>query len=340
MQVLSMCNVVFLIEDLNGEDGDEDENYYVRTLYTMANSLVDPAKGFKSDENLKKPLTHFKAEDEVLLFPVIETMSSRLFTMVQSLMDISRNQVQAGFAARKGIIRLPGSKYKIFLCKPSLMDPPPAKPTPAKRPPHPFLLNEDECHFSEEKLKILRAPLDAGWKREVVMRSSGSTGRKKGDVYYYQPKTNKKFRSIKEIEKCLMEMRNSPFTVENFSFAKVRIGTNEDQEIIRKAYDGKSPPRAPPKTAAKGKVPSPPKGGTSKLPARPSTSGSKESVEDTREEPVKMLSSSRRSIQPPKRYSGESVLLLQKRPKMQEDKKYCQISIIIILLDYKQCFEC
>ncbi|ODM98753.1 Immunoglobulin A1 protease autotransporter [Orchesella cincta] len=294
-----------------------------RSILPDSNYLINVALGYGPADNLKQPLKGFTAEDEVSLFPIIDSMSSKLFTIVQKMTDIQKKDIERAIKLKKGILKL-SDFPKVFLCQMRLLEPPSEadKSKSSKRAPHPFLLTEDENIFSEDKLKQLRAVLDAGWKREVVMRSPGSTGRKTGDVYYYSP-DGTKYRSSKQVAQHLAETTDSPFTIDNFSFAKVRISTNPDQEIVRKAYDGKSPPRAQSKPASpKAKPPQPSKSDTSKIGAKASTSkdindGDSRSVT---EEPVKGLSS-RRSIQPPKRYSGDAVLLLSKRSKIQDDKR-------------------
>ncbi|CAL8078976.1 unnamed protein product [Orchesella dallaii] len=297
----------------------------LKSLLPDTSYLINVSLGYGPEENLKQPLKGFTAEDEVTLFPVIDSMSSKLFTIVQKLTDIQKKEIETAVKIKKGILKL--SEFpKVFLCQTRLMEPPSDadKSKSSKRAPHPFLLTEDENIFSEDKLKLLRAVLDAGWKREVVMRSPGSTGRKTGDVYYYSP-DGTKFRSSKQVAQHLSELSDCPFTIENFSFAKVRISTNPDQEIVRKAYDGKSPPRAQAKPASpsKAKPTQAPKPEATKSGAKASTSKDKDDG-DTRsvsDEPVKGMMSSRRSIQPPKRYSGDAVLLLSKRSKMQDDKR-------------------
>lgn len=317
------------IEMPQGTIGERD--FYVDTLLTDKDYLVDVSLGYAPVSNLKQPLKCFTATDELQLFPVIESMSAKLYTIVQKMNACQKRDVEAAIKAKKGIIKFPPSAIRSYLCHVNSMEPPREdKGSPqgsvgsqTKRAPHPFLLTEDENMFSEEKLKMLRAVLDAGWKREVVMRSPGSTGRKTGDVYYYSP-DGTKFRSSKQVEKHLQEKADSPFTIENFTFAKVRISTNPEQEIVRKAYDGKSPPRAPPKQGgSKGKVApssgSRGTGGGGGGGARPSTSAA--AMMEMEEPLVKQgYTGGRRAIQPPKRYSGDAVLLLSKRSKIQDDR--------------------
>lgn len=302
---------------------------YASQLLTDKSYLIDVGVGYGIEENLKIPLKGFNADDELQLFPVIESVSAKLYNIVQEMSADQKRAIHAAIKVKKGIIKFPNMPMKSYVCQMKFVETPTPKEkaTPSKRTPHPFLLTEDENMFTEDKLKLLRAVLDAGWKREVVMRSPESKGRKTGDVYYYAP-DGTKFRSSKQVAQHLAEVSDCSFTLENFSFAKVRISTNPDQEIVRKAYDGKSPPRYPPKpVVTKGASPAR-KPEPSKAPPKPSSSKDLMDTEtrSIADEPVKTVSS-RRSIQPPKRYSDDTVLLLPKRSKAQDEKYRCIFNI-------------
>ncbi|XP_050538349.1 uncharacterized protein LOC126903861 isoform X4 [Daktulosphaira vitifoliae] len=86
---------------------------------------------------------------------------------------------------------------------------------------------------------IYRLPFEFGWKRELVYRTIGETAANKsnrsGDVYYYSP-SNKKLRSLREIQEHLDTIDNSSLTIESFTFLKQPLGLNDrSKEIIRDA---------------------------------------------------------------------------------------------------------
>lgn len=166
--------------------------------------------------------------------------------------------------------------------------------------------------FSAEKLQMLRAVLDAGWKREVVMRSRRSSGRKTGDVYYYSP-DGKKFRTSKQVEKYLIES-NSPFTIANFTHAKIRVSGNPEQEVVRTAYEESPLAGLRSQVNSKDKAPSPAKASSSSAASKVMLDGDSKTMQEP-PRPKKGL----RSIQAPKRYSDD-VLLLPKRSQAQEKK--------------------
>lgn len=104
-------------------------------------------------------------------------------------------------------------------------------------------------------------------------------------------------------------------SISNFTFTKVRLSVNPEQEIIRQAFDGKAI------SAQKQGTPT-----VAKKPAKPSVSktpiqGKLESTHhvnkdnDSKSIPIKG-SSSRRVIQPPKRYAtGETQFYPEKKAK-------------------------
>lgn len=81
-----------------------------------------------------------------------------------------------------------------------------------------------------------------GWKRELVYRTSGDStvanrANRSGDVYYYSP-TNRKLRSLREIQEQLnlSLTDNDPLTIHSFTFLKQAIGINDkSKELIREA---------------------------------------------------------------------------------------------------------
>lgn len=78
-------------------------------------------------------------------------------------------------------------------------------------------------------------PFKFGWKRELVWRSTSTTSKPVGDIYYYTP-TGKKVRSFRELADYLQSVPSKNLTVENFSFTKEPIGLdNPEKEIIRDA---------------------------------------------------------------------------------------------------------
>ncbi|XP_053618362.1 uncharacterized protein LOC128679891 isoform X2 [Plodia interpunctella] len=106
---------------------------------------------------------------------------------------------------------------------------------------------------------LLRAPLERGWRRELVYRAAlDAHARRNADIYYYTPK-GKKLRSTREVSEHLS---GTGLTLENFSFFKEPLGLDDpEKEIIR---DAKMIRRVEsPVAAAEGKrapKPKPPKG--------------------------------------------------------------------------------
>ncbi|XP_060807303.1 uncharacterized protein LOC106135777 isoform X1 [Amyelois transitella] len=116
---------------------------------------------------------------------------------------------------------------------------------------------------------LLRAPLQRGWRRELVYRAAlDAHSRRNADIYYYTP-AGKKLRSTREVAEHLS---GTGLTLENFSFFKEPLGMDDpEKEIIRDAklmrrvespvsaapLEGK---RAPKPKAPKGSSPDPPAG--------------------------------------------------------------------------------
>ncbi|KAL4122588.1 hypothetical protein QTP88_014889 [Uroleucon formosanum] len=87
---------------------------------------------------------------------------------------------------------------------------------------------------------IYKLPFERGWKRELVYRTSGEStilnrANRSGDVYYYSP-TNRKLRSLREIQEQLDILSDKDLTIESFTFLKQPIGMNDrSKELIRDA---------------------------------------------------------------------------------------------------------
>ncbi|KAF7266799.1 hypothetical protein GWI33_019906 [Rhynchophorus ferrugineus] len=77
-------------------------------------------------------------------------------------------------------------------------------------------------------------PFKFGWKRELVWRSTSTTLKPIGDIYYYTPH-GKKIRSFRELADHL-NGNSKNLTIENFSFTKEPLGLDDpEKEIIRDA---------------------------------------------------------------------------------------------------------
>ncbi|XP_022168188.1 uncharacterized protein LOC111032231 isoform X2 [Myzus persicae] len=87
---------------------------------------------------------------------------------------------------------------------------------------------------------IYKLPFEHGWKRELVYRTSGEStilnrANRNGDVYYYSP-SNRKLRSLREIQEQLDISADKDLTIESFTFLKQPIGMNDrSKELIRDA---------------------------------------------------------------------------------------------------------
>lgn len=107
--------------------------------------------------------------------------------------------------------------------------------------------------FTKEEYQTFQKPFEEGWKRELVLRCTGSTAEKKaGDVYYHTPDGTTKLRSYVEMNQyslfflfddsnfilmfCFLVKRHPDcqLTVDNFSFAKQPVYRPPD-EIVRHA---------------------------------------------------------------------------------------------------------
>ncbi|XP_066252808.1 microtubule-associated protein 1B isoform X3 [Euwallacea similis] len=75
-------------------------------------------------------------------------------------------------------------------------------------------------------------PFKYGWKRELVWRSTSTSTKKMGDIYYYTP-TGQKVRSFRELADHL---DNKNLSLDNFSYTKDLLGVNDpEKEIEREA---------------------------------------------------------------------------------------------------------
>lgn len=202
----------------------------MQTAIRMSSDL--PTSAMTPLENQFKGYT---IEEHNKLIGFITEKSDKLYTNLQVLQAKLKKDVESAVKSKKGILRIP-VKSKAFLLAPKYMEKP-ENPEPMSSK----LNSEPEQFFTEEKLKLYLAPLAAGWKREVVKRSSGcTTPGKRGNVYYYSPQ-GIKFRTCKEVGGYLHKNK-LPFTVDNFSFAVIGIGACSHQEIVRVAYErGKNP---------------------------------------------------------------------------------------------------
>jgi len=120
-------------------------------------------------------------------------------------------------------------------------------------------------------------------------------------------------------------------TVDHFSFAKARVSFDPNQETIRQAYSGKGSILSPTKSQSSGES-SPVKHPDVDANETGSVDNQPEEVEAppvvvAAAVPVR-ASSSRRSIQPPKRYAtGDTVLFNEKKPKLAASTKTVNASI-------------
>ncbi|KAA0188513.1 hypothetical protein HAZT_HAZT010038 [Hyalella azteca] len=87
-------------------------------------------------------------------------------------------------------------------------------------------------------LEAMAAPFAQGWKREVVFRSAKSETERRtaADVYYFTP-SNKKLRSIVQVEKYLSENENTSLSGNNFSFGRHPLGMDPSVERIKRKFD-------------------------------------------------------------------------------------------------------
>ncbi|ODM87439.1 Bromodomain adjacent to zinc finger domain protein 2B [Orchesella cincta] len=169
----------------------------------------------------------------------LEVHSSNLFAKVQRLKEGLKNSLISLVKSKKGMIPIRKKFPKVTLFYKRLIPaPPPLQLGGSKSMSiHSKLLFADESIYSKEKLSQLKTPFEAGWKREIVMRSGGCKGRKPGNVYYYSP-SGVKFRSSKDVEIYLRKSTGESFTVENFTFSMVRLSFDPTKEVVREAFTG------------------------------------------------------------------------------------------------------
>lgn len=78
-------------------------------------------------------------------------------------------------------------------------------------------------HYDE---RLLRIPLEKGWKRETVIRGLSKNGFLKGDVTYVAPDSSNKFKQMSDITQYLEYQKCPDLSKENFTFScKVIIGS-------------------------------------------------------------------------------------------------------------------
>ncbi|CAG9853570.1 unnamed protein product [Phyllotreta striolata] len=71
-------------------------------------------------------------------------------------------------------------------------------------------------HYDE---RLLRVPLDKGWKRETIIRGLTKTGGLKGDVTYVAPDSSNKFKQMSDVTQYLEYQKSSELSKENFTFS-------------------------------------------------------------------------------------------------------------------------
>ncbi|VVC38974.1 Methyl-CpG DNA binding,F-box domain,Leucine-rich repeat domain, L domain-like,DNA-binding domain [Cinara cedri] len=96
--------------------------------------------------------------------------------------------------------------------------------------PGSFGPNSNNDDINDPRFKL---PFNHGWRREFVKRNPKNKSKIQFDVYYYSP-TNKKFRSLKDLESYL-KPKTTKLTLKNFTFLKQLIGMDESKELIRNA---------------------------------------------------------------------------------------------------------
>ncbi|XP_060523165.1 uncharacterized protein LOC132700053 isoform X3 [Cylas formicarius] len=67
--------------------------------------------------------------------------------------------------------------------------------------------------------RLLRVPLERGWKRETVIRGLTKSGGIKGDVTYSAPDTSNKFKQMSDVTQYLEYQKNVDLTRDNFTFS-------------------------------------------------------------------------------------------------------------------------
>ncbi|CAL8121051.1 unnamed protein product [Orchesella dallaii] len=197
-----------------------------------------------SEQEAPPPFKYFTFEDENTLWPMIESKSNKLFDMVTRLIINQKTEVMKTLASKGGWIPLNKENPRVLLRHLKRIPPPPLLSMAPEISPnnHAFLAwPANGVKFGEEKMSKLLLVFEAGWKRETVIRSCGPKGQKTSVVHYYSP-TRIMLRSAREVEKWLEENEpGSPFTLDNFSFDRVRISKDPDEEIVREMFPLKPP---------------------------------------------------------------------------------------------------
>ncbi|XP_019757986.2 bromodomain adjacent to zinc finger domain protein 2B isoform X3 [Dendroctonus ponderosae] len=89
---------------------------------------------------------------------------------------------------------------------------------------------ESEAPVASKKQKqyderLLRVPLEKGWRRETILRGVTKSGSIKGDVTYTAPSSSNKFKQMSDITQYLEYQKNADLTKDNFTFScRVIIG--------------------------------------------------------------------------------------------------------------------
>ncbi|KAJ8955723.1 hypothetical protein NQ318_008595 [Aromia moschata] len=84
--------------------------------------------------------------------------------------------------------------------------------------------SEMEIEIAPKKQKqyderLLRVPLERGWKRETVIRGLTKNGGIKGDVTYIAPDSANKFKQMSDVTQYLEYQKNSELSRDNFTFS-------------------------------------------------------------------------------------------------------------------------
>ncbi|XP_050306247.1 bromodomain adjacent to zinc finger domain protein 2B isoform X3 [Anthonomus grandis grandis] len=73
--------------------------------------------------------------------------------------------------------------------------------------------------------RLLRVPLEKGWRRETIIRGVTKNGGIKGDVTYAAPDSSNKFKQMSDVTQYLEYQKSTELTKENFTFScRVIIG--------------------------------------------------------------------------------------------------------------------
>ncbi|XP_066142335.1 bromodomain adjacent to zinc finger domain protein 2B isoform X3 [Euwallacea fornicatus] len=86
----------------------------------------------------------------------------------------------------------------------------------------PPLLNKRQKQYDE---RLLRVPLEKGWRRETIIRGVTKNGGIKGDVTYAAPDSSNKFKQMSDVTQYLEYQKTTDLTKDNFTFScRVIIG--------------------------------------------------------------------------------------------------------------------